>query len=87
MHERIKEGFMVFVSDGDEGIGSVRQVMPNGRSELIIYVENSGDFFVPLAAVKAVHFGKVILNCDLLDLRLRAAIGHAHDAENLQYES
>jgi hypothetical protein len=87
MHEQIKEGCMVFVSDGDEGIGSVRQIRPNDRPELVIYIENAGDFVVPLAAVKAVHFGKVILNCDLLDLRLRAAIGHAHDAEEPLYDS
>jgi hypothetical protein len=87
MHERIKEGFMVFVSDGGEGIGSVRQVMPNNRPELVIYIENAGDFVVPLVAVEAVHFGKVILNCDHLESRLRMAIGHAHDAEDPQYIS
>ena len=31
MHEAIKQGFMVFVSDGETGIGSVRQVAPAGR--------------------------------------------------------
>jgi len=47
----------------------------------VIYVENAGDFVVPLSAVAAVHSQKVILTCSKLDRRLRQAIGHAHDAE------
>jgi hypothetical protein len=67
----------VFVSDGDEGFGAVRQIAPHGRPELVIYVENAGDFVVPLAAIEAVHSQKVILNCSKLEPRLREAIGHA----------
>ena len=48
----------------------------------MIYVENSGEYTVPLAAVAAVHPQKVLLNVAKLDKRLRAAIGHAHDAED-----
>jgi len=48
---------------------------------LVIYVENAGDFVVPLEAVEAVHSQKVIVNCRKLEPRLREAIGHAHDAE------
>ena len=48
----------------------------------MIYVENAGEFTVPLDAVKAVHDEKVVLNCGKLDHRLRRAIGHAHDAED-----
>jgi hypothetical protein len=81
MQEKIEVGFQTFVSDGGQEFGAVRQVSPKGRPELIVYVENSGDFVVPLAAVEAVHSHKVILNCKKLDLRLRRAIGHAHDAE------
>ena len=82
MREQIQEGFEVFVSDGEHAFGAVRQVAPHGREELMIYVENAGDFFVPLDAVQAVHSQKVILDCGKLDLRLRRAIGHAHDAED-----
>ncbi len=82
MREQIQEGFEVFVSDGEHAFGAVRQVAPHGRAELMIYVENAGDFFVPLDAVQAVHSQKVILDCGKLDLRLRRAIGHAHDAED-----
>lgn len=59
----------------------MRDILPGGRHELAIYVENAGDFVVPLHAVESVHSKKVILNCDRLDQRLREAIGHAHDAE------
>jgi hypothetical protein len=81
MQEKIQIGFQVFVSDGGEEFGAVRAVSPNGRPELVIFVENAGDFIVPLDAVEAVHSEKVVLNCAKLDAGLRRAIGHAHDAE------
>src|SRR3546814_7796919 len=84
MREQIEEGFMVFVSDGDEGIGSIREIR-RGLPELLIYIENAGDFVVPASAVKAVHSGKVILDFDRLDLRLRDAIRHARDSEDADY--
>jgi len=69
MRENIEVGFQAFISDGGEEFGAVRAVAPGGRSELVIYVENAGDFAVPLDAIESVHH------------RLRRAIGHAHDAE------
>jgi len=81
MRENIEVGYQTFVSDGGEEFGAVRQVAPHGRPELVIYVENAGDFVVPLDAVEAVHSQKVILTCRKLDRRLREAIGHAHEAE------
>jgi hypothetical protein len=77
MQEQIEIGYQAFVSDAGEELGAVRQVSP----ELVIYVENAGEFVVPLAAVESVHSQKVILNCKKLEPRLRQAIGHAHDAE------
>ena len=82
IRDKIQEGFEVFVSDEDRAFGAVRQVSPHGRPELVVYVENAGDFVVPLAAVEAVHAQKVIVNCSKLDHKLRKAIGHAHDAED-----
>jgi len=78
MAEAIEVGYQTFVSDGGDEFGSVRDVSADG---LLVYVENAGDFLVPLEAVKAVHSQKVIFDCDKLDRRLRRAIGHAHDAE------
>ncbi|OOG61663.1 hypothetical protein B0E46_14605 [Rhodanobacter sp. B04] len=84
MHEQIREGFMVFVADGDEGVGSVREIR-HGLPELVIYIENAGDFVVSLSAVDAVHSGKVILAWDRLNLRLQNAIAHARDSEDPDY--
>jgi hypothetical protein len=81
MQEKIEVGFQAFVSDGGEEFGAVRTVAPGGRAELVIYVENAGEFTVPIDAVESVHSEKVVFNCSKLDVRLRRAIGHAHDAE------
>ena len=78
MPEAIQVGYQAFVSDGTEEFGAVRDISPDG---LVVYVENAGEFRVPLDAVKAVHSQKVIFDCSKLDRRLRRAIGHAHDAE------
>ena len=86
MREQISEGFMFFVSDGDEGIGSVREIR-HGLPELVVYIENAGDFVVPLSAIKDVHSDKVVLNINRLDLRLRDAIRHARDSEDPNYVS
>jgi hypothetical protein len=74
----IEVGYQAFVSDGGEEFGAVREVSRDG---LIVYVENSGDFRIPLEAVKSVHSKKVIFDCGKLDPSLRRAIGHAHDSE------
>ena len=81
MDEKIEVGFQAFLSDGGEEFGAVRAVRPGGRPALLIYVENAGEFEVPLSAVESAHSEKVILTCAKLDRRLREAIGHAHDAE------
>ncbi len=80
--ERIQEDFEVYVHDGDVAFGAVRQVSPGGRPEMIVYVENSGDFTIPLSAVRDVHDEKVIVDCAKLDRKLREAIGHAHERED-----
>ena len=81
-NEQIREGYDVFVHDGDKAVGAVRRMSPHGRPELVVYVENAGDFTVPLTAVSAVESGKVVLDCGKLEHRLRKAIGHAHDGED-----
>jgi hypothetical protein len=78
MRETIEVGYQAFVSDGGEEFGAIRDVSPRG---VVVYVENAGEFRVPLDAVKSVHAQKVIFECAKLDRRLRKAIGHAHDAE------
>lgn len=80
--DRIEEGFQVFVHDGDVAFGAVRQVSPDGKGQIVVYVENAGDFTVPLAAVRDVHDGKVVLDCARIGRDLKEAIGHAHAAED-----
>jgi hypothetical protein len=81
MQEAIQIGYQVFLIDGGEEFGAVREVSSQGGEELVIYVENAGDFVVPITAVEAVHSQKVILNYNKLEPRLQQAIRHAHDAE------
>jgi hypothetical protein len=78
---KIDVGFQVFLSDGGQEIGAVRQVAPFGRPEVVVYVENAGEFVVPLSAVSSVHSNKVILESTKLESNLRRAIHHAHDSE------
>ena len=80
--EQIREGFDVFVHDGDKAFGAVRRISPDGKADIVVYVEAAGDFVVPLSAVKEVEDGKVVLDCAKLPHRLRRAIGHAHEGED-----
>lgn len=77
----IEIGYQVYTSDGAEEFGAVRQVVPGGRPEIVVYIENTGDFVIPLGAITAVHSQKVIVDVHQLDERIKVAIGHAHDAE------
>lgn len=81
-NEQIKEGFQVFASDRSKPFGAVRVVARAGHPSLVVYVENGGDFTIPLAAVTAVHAQKVIVDASKLDTRLQQAIAHAHDNED-----
>ena len=81
MQEKIEIGFQVFLADGGEEFGAVRQVSPGGRPELVIYVENTGDVIVNFDAIQAVHSEKVILDPLKLDSDLRQAIAKAHKSE------
>jgi hypothetical protein len=69
----------VFVVDGGEAVGTVRRI---SAKHATIYVENAGEFDVPISGIKDVHFGKVILDVGALDPKLRSALGHSHDAED-----
>ena len=77
--EKIQPGFDVFVHDGDKAFGAVRQLRPG---EIVVYVENAGDFEVPLSAVIDAHSEKVILNSARIDPKLREAIRRAHSGED-----
>ncbi|HUL60664.1 MAG TPA: hypothetical protein VLU43_15395 [Anaeromyxobacteraceae bacterium] len=79
--KQIEVGFQVFANDGGEEFGAVRDVRPEGRAEIVVNVENAGDFHIPLEAVTAVHYGKVILDVRRVPQSVRRAFEHAHDRE------
>ncbi len=79
MHEKIHEGFDVFLQGEQKSFGAVRRVR---KTELVVYVENAGDVEIPLSAVIDAEAGKVILDSHLLDPKLKAAIRRAHSGED-----
>jgi len=78
--EKIEEGFDVFLHDGEKAFGAVRQVGPKGA--IVVYVENAGDFVVPLGAIRDVHDEKVILDSSRISTDLRTSIARAHRRED-----
>lgn len=74
-----KEGYMVFLADGAEGIAAVRKVYD---SKIVIYVENSGDFTIPMDAISDIHSQKIVLNPQMLDHKLLEAIKRMHKSED-----
>ena len=81
----IKEGFDVFLHDGDKAVGAVRQVGPHGKAEIVIYVEDAGDFVVPLSAVAEVTEDKVVLNSAKLDRKLLQSIKRERKDEDPRF--
>ena len=79
MAESIRVEHPVFLHDGEIAFGAVRAVH---KGDLIIYIENAGDFTVPMSAVQDVHDAKVILDGAKLDRKIHDAIGRAHASED-----
>ncbi len=77
----VNVGFQVFIEEGAGDCGAVRAVAPEGRAEIVVYIENAGDFTVAADAIRRVHDGKVILDPARIGKDLLAAIAHAHDRE------
>jgi len=82
MSEKIEVGYQTFVADSTDDFGAIREISRDGK-QVTVYVENAGEFQVPITSVVSVQSEKVIFDCRKLDRRLRVAIGHAHDAEGL----
>lgn len=79
MWNSIQRGYMVFLAEGQEGIGAVREVGPVSIS---VYVESFGEFMVPMDAVTSVHDQKVLLDRTHVSRKLLRAAAHAHDNED-----
>jgi hypothetical protein len=79
MHEKIREGFDVFLHDGGDSVGAVRRVHKQG---IMVYVEDAGDYEVPLDAIVDVDAEKLILDSGKLDSRMLDAIRRRHRDED-----
>ena len=75
---QISVGDHVFLGQGAEEVGAVRQV---ARDHLVVYIENAGDFIVKGDQVTGAHAGKVILDPEMVAPELIAAARKAHDGE------
>ncbi|ATS52033.1 hypothetical protein XAP3CFBP6996_018850 [Xanthomonas citri pv. fuscans CFBP 6996] len=78
--QQIEIGQMVFLRDGEVGVGAIRDIRNEG-AELVINIENGGDFVLPASVVRDVHSGKVMLDVDKLPDDVRNALRHPHDNE------
>jgi hypothetical protein len=78
----ISLGDQVFAGESEAAFGAVRAVAPQGRPELQVYIENAGDFAIELAAVRAVHDAKVVVDMAKVAPEVRAAIAAAHRGED-----
>lgn len=74
----VSVGDQVFLDGNDEEIGAVRQVLPD---QVIVYVENAGDFVVRGPHVKAAHHGKLVLDPTHAEPGLLEAARKAHARE------
>lgn len=74
----VSVGDQVFLDGNDEEIGAVRQVLPD---QVVVYIENAGDFIVRGPHVKAAHDGKLVLDPKHTEPELLDAARNAHARE------
>jgi len=79
VHEKIQEGFDVFLRDGGGNVGAVRAVRVH---EIVVYVENAGDFVVPMSSVVDAESEKDILDSKKLPERMLEAVRVRERAED-----
>ena len=78
MRGQVEVGQMVFVADGEMGVGGVREVR---ESDLVVNIQNAGDFVLPLEGVRDGHDGRGLLALQRRDASVIGALRHVHDAE------
>lgn len=71
-------GDHVFLAEGGEEIGAVRQI---AKDHLTVYIEGAGDFTIRGNQVASAHDGKLLLLPAELEPDVLAAAQKAHDAE------
>jgi hypothetical protein len=77
----IRLGDQVFTAEGTDPVGAVRELGSGLHPALVVNIENAGDVAVPVIAIHAVHDGKVVLDPEKLEDRVRRALGHVRDNE------
>jgi hypothetical protein len=82
----IQTGFHVYLEEGGKDFGAVRQVAPGGRDEIIVYIQNEGNFIVPARAVRTAQDSKVMLDRSALDGRVLGAISRAQESVKASVE-
>jgi hypothetical protein len=78
----IEIGYPVFLGDGADAFGAVRDIVPDGRPVIVVNIEGAGDVEIPLDAVVKVAAKKVIVDYEQLDEAVHQAIQHTLDAED-----
>jgi hypothetical protein len=74
----VEIGFQVYLEEGGEEIGAVRQV---AHDHVVVYIEGAREFTIPGPAVRAAHDGKLVLDPKKVDPALLEAARHAHERE------
>jgi hypothetical protein len=77
----IRLGDQVYTGEGADPVGAVRELRSGPHPALVVYIENAGDVAIPVTAIRSVHDGKVVLDPDKLEDRVRRALGHVRDGE------
>jgi hypothetical protein len=80
LKKQVQVGFQVFTKDGGDEVGAVRDLCGH-RPEIMVYVENTGDVTVPVNAITAVHYQKVVVDAARLPPDVQRAFRRAHDSE------
>jgi hypothetical protein len=75
---RIEAGDDVFVDDDENVVGYVRRA---NLREVVVFVEDWGDFTLSRDLIKTSISNGIVLQCKTLPLKMRAAIGHLHGLE------
>ena len=76
---QVQVGDQLFLEEGGEEIGAVREI---AKDRLVVYIEAAGEFIVPGTWVRAAHDGKVVLDASKVDdAKLLAAARAAHERE------
>jgi len=82
MREQLEPGQMVFVADGEVGVGAVREVR---EAEVVVNIQNTGDVVLPRDAMRDIHSGKVVLDLDRLAPSIIEALNRVHDSEYREF--